>query len=87
MHAEHFIADRGADQSITNSNSNFGAKSLVSTGFRKDSFSRDNNGYVTHIVPPQDLETKSFNVLWRVLDAVKSVQVGTASSIYILKWI
>ena len=83
--AEHFIADRGADQSITNSNSNFGAKSLVSTGFRKDSFARDNNGYVTHIVPPQDLETKSFNVLWRVLDAVKSVQVGTASSIYILQ--
>ncbi|MEC8552795.1 MAG: hypothetical protein VXY93_20040, partial [Pseudomonadota bacterium] len=52
--AEHFLADDGADQSITNSNSNFGAKSLVSTGFRKDSFARDNNGYVTHIVPPQD---------------------------------
>ena len=52
--AEHFIADRGADQSITNSNSNFGAKSLVSTGFRKDSFARDNNGYVINLPSHND---------------------------------
>ena len=31
--------DSGGDQSITNSNSNFGAKSLISSGFRRDSFS------------------------------------------------
>ena len=83
--AEHFVADRGADQSITNSNSNFGAKSLVSTGFRKDSFARDNNGYITHIVPPQDLETKSFNVLWRVLDPVKTKTIGISSHLYLLQ--
>ena len=40
--AQHFLAEDGADQSITNSNSNFGAKSLVSVGFRKDAFDRDN---------------------------------------------
>ena len=83
--AEHFIADNGADQSITNSNSNFGAKSLVSTGFRKDSFARDNNGYITHIVPPQDLETKSFNVLWRVLDPVRTQTIGISSHLYLLQ--
>ena len=83
--AEHFVADRGADQSITNSNSNFGAKSLVSTGFRKDSFARDNNGYITHIVPPQDLETKSFNVLWRVLDPIRTEQIGISSHLYLLQ--
>ena len=83
--AEHFVANNGADQSITNSNSNFGAKSLVSTGFRKDSFARDNNGYITHIVPPQDLETKSFNVLWRVLDPVKTKTIGISSHLYLLQ--
>ena len=83
--AEHFVADKGADQSITNSNSNFGAKSLVSTGFRKDSFTRDNNGYITHIVPPQDLETKSFNVLWRVLDPVRTKNIGISSHLYLLQ--
>ena len=82
--AEHFLADNGADQSITNSNSNFGAKSLVSTGFKKDSFKRDNNGYVTHIVPPQDLETKSFNVLWRVLDVDGTINAGISSHLYLL---
>ena len=83
--AEHFVADRGADQSITNSNSNFGAKSLVSVGFRRDSFRRDNNGYVTHIVPPQDLETDSFNVLWRVLDPIRTQTIGISSHLYLLE--
>ena len=35
-YALHFVTESGGDQSITNSNSNFGAKSLVSSGFRVD---------------------------------------------------
>ena len=35
---EHFVAETGGDMSITNSNSNFGARSLVSKGFRPDAF-------------------------------------------------
>ena len=82
--SNHFVAEDGADQSITNSNSNFGAKSLVSTGFRKSAFPRDDTGYITHIVPPKDLEESTQNVVWRSLDPVKTDQVGIASHLYIL---
>ena len=34
-YAEHFVVETGGDMSITNSNSNFGAKSLIASGFRK----------------------------------------------------
>ena len=77
--AQHFLAESGADQSITNSNSNFGAKSLVSKGFRKESFNRDDTGYITHIVPPKDLQEKSVNVVWRSLDPIKT-NTGTLST-------
>jgi hypothetical protein len=39
--ARHFVAESGGDQSITNSNSNFGAVSLEAVGFRPESFDRD----------------------------------------------
>ena len=38
--AEHFVTDTGGDMSLTGSNSNFGAKSLVSSGFRDTSFTK-----------------------------------------------
>ena len=36
-YAEHFSTDTGGDQSVTNSNSNFGAVSLEAVGFRPES--------------------------------------------------
>jgi len=85
--AQHFLAEDGADQSITNSNSNFGSKSLISKGFRKESFDRDDTGYVTHIVPPKDLQEDSFNALWRSLDVGLTTSytgVGQTSRLYLL---
>ena len=54
-YAKHFVAESGGDQSITNSNSNFGSKALIADGFRKDAFSRDDVGYITHYIPPKEL--------------------------------
>jgi hypothetical protein len=85
--AQHFLAEDGADQSITNSNSNFGSKSLISKGFRKESFPRDDTGYVTHIVPPKDFQEDASNVLWRSLDVGLTTSytgVGQISRLYLL---
>lgn len=85
--AQHFLAEDGADQSITNSNSNFGSKSLISKGFRKESFPRDDTGYVTHIIPPKDFQEDAFNVLWRSLDVGLTTSytgVGQTSRLYLL---
>ena len=39
---KHFSAESGGDASITNSNSNFGQLSLISDGFKKEAFEKDN---------------------------------------------
>lgn len=80
--AYHFVADTGGDQSITNSNSNFGSKSLVSFGFRRDAFPRDDVGYISHIVTPRELETNQNSVEFLSIDVglTTSVSAGAATS-------
>ena len=81
--SNHFLAESGGEQSITNSNSNFGNKALVSKGFKPNAFSRDDTGYVTHIVPPKDLQKEDTNIVWRLLDPIKTKSVGISSHLYI----
>lgn len=53
-YADQFLVESGGDMSITNSNSNFGAKALVAQGFRKNAFPQDDQGCITHIIPPKE---------------------------------
>ena len=82
--SKHFVSIDGSDQSITNSNSNFGSKSLVSGGFKKKAFSRDDTGYVTHLVPPKDLQEATQNIAWKTLDATTTVGVASTAHLYLL---
>jgi len=79
----HFVAESGGDQSITNSNSNFGAVSLEASGFRSDSFDRDDVGYITHIIPPRETVERISNVTWLSLDAQKIVSAAKTERLYI----
>jgi hypothetical protein len=82
-YAKHFVAETGGDQSITNSNSNFGAVSLESVGFRPESFDRDDVGYITHVIPPRELIFRETNVTWLPLDVSKIISAATTSRLYI----
>ena len=53
--ADHFVALSGGDQSITNSNSNFGSCALRAKGFKSAPFTQDKAGTITHIIPPKKL--------------------------------
>ena len=53
--ADHFVALSGGDQSITNSNSNFGSCALRAKGFKSAPFTQDKAGKITHIIPPKKL--------------------------------
>ena len=53
--ADHFVAESGGDQSITNSNSNFGSCALRAKGYKSAPFTQDKAGTITHIIPPQKL--------------------------------
>ena len=79
----HFVAESGGDMSITNSNSNFGAVSLESTGFRSESFDRDDVGYITHIIPPREPVNRISNVTWLSLDASTIVSAAKTDRLYL----
>jgi len=84
--AKHFLTESGGDMSITNSNSNFGAISLESTGFRNESFDRDDVGYITHIIPPKEIDDIETEVNWLSLDVAKTIGVGSTNKLYIYNY-
>ena len=85
-YAQHLLTESGGDLSVTNSNSNFGAKSLVAQGFKKDAFARDDVGYFTHIIPPKEIETSTVAIEYDAIDVNKTdsvAGVGSTSRLYL----
>ena len=67
--AKQFVADSGGDQSITNSNSNFGQIALFSTGYKKDVLAKDNHAYITHIIQPKEISDRESVIRYDTIDA------------------
>ena len=80
---KHFDAESGGDASITNSNSNFGQISLNSSGFKKEAFDKDNNAYITSIIPPRAVVSSEENIEWLSLDVGLTTSVGISSHLYL----
>ena len=88
--AEQFVAESGGDISLTNSNSNFGAVALASDGYRSEAFTQDDQGYITHILPPKELPIEENPIEFSAIDVLKtlpatysSVGVGTTSHLFL----
>ena len=75
-YAKQFVADTGGDQSITNSNSNFGQIALFSSGFKKDVLAKDNHAYITHIIQPKEINERENIIRY---DTIDSILTQTAS--------
>jgi len=86
-YAQHFVTENGGDIALNNSNSNFGAKALVSSGFRREAFNQDDHGYITHIIPPKEIELEQISVEFSAIDVgittLRSAGAGTTSSLYL----
>lgn len=85
--SEHFVTENGGDISLTNSNSNFGANALTSAGFRTETFSQDNQGYITHIIPPKEVALSESSIEFESIDIVKTdvvAGVGSTGNLYLL---
>jgi len=82
-YAEHFVTESGGDISITNSNSNFGAKALVANGFRNEAFTSDNVGYISHIIPPRQIEGVEVSTEFDSIDVPRTVGIASTSRLYI----
>lgn len=82
-YAQHFVTENGGDIALNNSNSNFGAKALVSSGFKRESFPQDDYGYITHIIPPKQIENSSINIEFLSIDVSKTISEANSSRLYL----
>jgi hypothetical protein len=82
-YAEHFATDTGGDQSVTNSNSNFGAKALVASGFRREAFPQDDLGYITHIIPPKEIDLGETSIEFNSIDVGTTVGIASTGNLYL----
>ena len=82
-YAEHFSVESGGDMSITNSNSNFGAKALVASGFRRTAFPQDDQGYITHIIPPKEFSKTETSIEFNAIDVNATVGVASTGHLYL----
>jgi hypothetical protein len=80
----HFLCETGGDASITNSNSNFGQIALISSGFKAEAFAKDDQGYVTSIIAPQEIDRSvSRKIDLVTLDVGLTTAVGVSSHLYL----
>ena len=85
--SEHFVTENGGDISLTNSNSNFGANALTSVGFRTDAFTQDDQGFITHIIPPKEISLTESSIEFESIDVIKTDRVagvGSTGNLYLL---
>jgi len=82
-YAQHFVVENGGDIALNNSNSNFGAKALVASGFKRDAFPQDDYGYITHIVPPKEIEESDVSVEFNAIDVGVTTSVGISTHLYL----
>jgi hypothetical protein len=82
-YAKQFVAESGGDQSITNSNSNFGAISLFSAGFKDFQLNKDNHGFITHIIPPKNADTTENNINCFSIDVSLTTAGSNTTKVYL----
>jgi hypothetical protein len=82
-YANQFLSESGSDQSLNASASNFGSKALVARGFKDKSFIRDDVGYITHIIPPKEIEVSENTISYEPIDVTLTKNVGLSSHLYL----
>ena len=80
---KHFEAQSGGDASITNSNSNFGQLSLVSKGFKKEAFAKDDKAFITSIIAPKSISSDEENIDWISVDVGVTTSVSNPKRLYL----
>ncbi len=81
-HKHQYVAETGAELSLSNCNANFGENALMSEGFKKTALGPDNSAYITHLIPPKEITDGTVNVDYLSIDVDKTVSVGASTRLY-----
>ena len=82
-YSQQYVTETGGSFSASASQSNFGQQSLFSTGFRDEAYTRDDIGYISHIVPPEFNVASNINLEFDAIDVDATVGVGSTSRLYL----
>ena len=85
-YTRHFDVSSGSDYSLTNSNSNFGQLSLVSTGFKKKAFTKDDKAIVTSVITPRAITSEEEQIDWQAIDVALTCSANKGNQLYLYKW-
>ena len=80
----HFLGKSGGDASITNSNSNFGQFALAADGFKKESFDKDNKGFITSVISPKSIVSSDSRVELAQFDKGRIIAAANNGRLYLL---
>ena len=80
---QQFVNESGGDTSITNSNSNFRSELPDLQRFQRRAFTRDDVGYISHIIPPRESVSSTVNIEFNSIDVSKTVGVTSTGHLYL----
>jgi len=81
--AKQYLSHSGGEITVNNSISNYGQTALSASGFKKDSFRRDDVGYISHILPPKANNDNDIKLEYGAIDAVKTISVANSTRLYL----
>ena len=81
--SDQFVSENGSNLSLSNCNSNFGSKSLSSVGFRNTASQTDDLGYITHIIPPKEIDAVERLIPFSLIDIETTKNQSNAERLYL----
>ena len=82
-YSRQYVTESGGEFSVIASNSNYGQSALSASGFRDESFRKDDVGSITNIIPPTVIAPGNLNIEYGSIDVAKTISVANNSRLYL----
>lgn len=81
-YANQFISESGSEQVIRSSSSNFGSRALVTKGHKSSALPLDDSGYITHVIPPKELDSTEIPIAYEAIDVTATLAAANSGRLY-----
>lgn len=80
---QHICSENGARVFSRSATSNFGQSSMRSRGFTDSSTTREDTGYISHVISPKSNLSNPVNLEWDQIDVARTAGIGSTSRLYL----